>query len=135
MTSDLELSLYHSSDYYCGVIHFVMSLASPDLHVRPLAAGGETDDLVGVKPLLHMCTHLEPSCQGLLCSHTSRIQGPGLCNMMCYLIPVVPICRGLWKYGRGYRDLVFVEFNSLWGSSIMHHYSEVPHLVIIRGFG
>ena len=47
MISDLEWSMYHSSDYYCGVIHFVMSLASPDLHVRPLAAGGETDDLVG----------------------------------------------------------------------------------------
>ena len=56
MISDLQWSLYHSSDYYCGVIHFVMSLASPDLHVRPLAAGGETDDLVGEAFVAHVHT-------------------------------------------------------------------------------
>ena len=47
MIPDLEWFMYHSSDDFCGVIYFVMSPASPDLHVTPLAAGGETDDLVG----------------------------------------------------------------------------------------
>ena len=56
MISDLEWSMYHSSDYYCGVIHFVMSPASPDLHVRPLAAGGEIDDLVGEAFVAHVHT-------------------------------------------------------------------------------
>ena len=67
MISDFEWSMYHSSDYYCGVIHFAMSLASPDPHIRPLAAGGETDDLVGEAFVAHVHT------SGLLCPHTSCI--------------------------------------------------------------
>ena len=56
MISDFEWFMYHSPDDFCGVIYFVMSPASQDLHVRPLAAGGETDDLVGEGFVAHVHT-------------------------------------------------------------------------------
>ena len=79
---------------------------------KALGGRGETDDLVGEAFVAHVHT------SGILMSgvavpaHFLHL-GSGSVQHDVLSDPVVPICRGLWKCGRGYRDLVFVEFNSL----------------------